>query len=119
MRNFRELKVWEKAHSFVLGTYHASRLFPDSERYGLTSQLRRSSASIPTNLAEGCGRSTEKDLAHFCDIAMGSACEAEYQLILARDLKYIEEEQHKQLVNQLIEVKRMLSSFISAVRART
>ncbi|TWU60110.1 hypothetical protein Poly51_03840 [Rubripirellula tenax] len=119
MRNFRELKVWEKAHAFVLGVYRATRRFPDDERYGLTSQVRRSSASVPSNLAEGCGRRTDRDLAHFCDIAMGSACESEYQLILAKDLDYIDTELHRQLEDQLLEVKRMLSGFTSAVRSRS
>lgn len=116
MRNFRELKVWEKAHTFVLGVYGVTCQFPDNERYGLTSQLRRASASVPSNLAEGCGRNTEKDLAHFCDIAMGSACEAEYQLILAHDLHYIDDHQYQSLEDQLIEVKRMLFGFTAAIR---
>lgn len=116
MRNFRELKVWEKAHAFALGVYRVSDQFPDSERFGLTSQLRRSSASVPTNLAEGCGRNSDKDLARFCDIAMGSACEAEYQLILAHDLNYINEHELRTLEDQLIEVKRMLYSYTVAIR---
>ncbi|MGB7324542.1 MAG: four helix bundle protein [Rubripirellula sp.] len=118
MRDFKDLKVWEKSHAFVLNVYNATRQFPSDERFGLTSQIRRSSASVPTNLAEGCGRRTDKDLAHFCDIAMGSASESEYQLILARDLDYIDPEKHRNLEEQLLEVKRMLNSFTAAVRCR-
>jgi four helix bundle protein len=118
MRDFRELKVWEKAHAFVLNIYKASRAFPKDELYGLTSQLRRCSVSIPSNLAEGCGRRTDKDLAHFCDMASGSASEAEYQLILARDLNYIEYDEHAKLEIQITEVRRMLNSFTAAIRRR-
>lgn len=118
MRNFRELKVWEKAHAFSLQLYEATMAFPSEERFGLTSQLRRCTISIPSNLAEGCGRRTDRDLAHFCDIAMGSASEAEYQLLLARDLNYLPDDRHKQLERDLLEVKRMLNSFTAAVRAR-
>ena len=118
MRNFRELIVWEKAHAFVLRAYQATNKFPSEERFGLTSQLRRSCVSVPTNLAEGCGRRTERDLAHFCDIAMGSANESEYQLLLARDLGYLDRSEHLVLENQLLEIKRMLNSFTAAVRSR-
>ncbi len=115
MRDFRELKVWAKAHAFVLSAYVISRKFPADERFALTTQFRRSAASVPTNLAEGCGRRTDRDLAHFCDIAMGSASESEYQLLLARDLGYIEHEVHRRLEDQLLEVKRMLNRFTAVV----
>ncbi|WP_404306268.1 four helix bundle protein [Neorhodopirellula lusitana] len=118
MKNFRDLLVWEKAHRFVLGIYSMTRAFPNSETYGLTSQLRRSAASIPSNLAEGCGRSTETELARFCDIAMGSACEADYQLLLARELNYIDEETYEESFQQIAEVQRMLASFTRKLRSR-
>jgi four helix bundle protein len=85
MKDFRQLKVWEKAHQLALEVYNATKGFPKEELYGLTSQIRRSSMSIPTNIAEGCGRNTDADFARFLQMAMGSASETEYQLILARD----------------------------------
>ncbi|EMI55531.1 four helix bundle protein [Rhodopirellula sallentina] len=117
MKNFRDLMVWEKAHRFVLGVYSATREFPSDERFGLTSQLRRSAASIPSNLAEGCGRGTDTELARFCDIAMGSACEADYQLLLARDLNYIDHDTYEKSFQQINEVQRMLSSFTRKLRS--
>jgi len=111
MQDFRALKVWEKSHRFVLKTYQATQSFPDNERYRLTSQIRRSSTSIPMDLAEGCGRRTDKDLAYFCDIAMGSASESEYQLMRARDLAYIDPNVHQRPENQLQEVTRMLRTY--------
>jgi len=82
MKNFHDLKVWQKAHLLTLAVYQATRGFPRDELYGLTSQLRRCSSSVPTNLAEGCGRSTDSDFARFCTMAMGSASELEYLLLL-------------------------------------
>ena len=89
MRDFRDLQVWQKAHRLVLEVYAATRSFPTDERYGLTAQVRRSAASVPTNIAEGCGRDGERDLARFISIAAGSASETEYHLLLARDLEYL------------------------------
>ncbi len=119
MKDFRDLKVWEKAHQFVLAAYPLTRRFPTDELYGLTSQLRRSAASIPTNLAEGCGRGTDPELARFCDIAMGSASEADYQLLLARDLGYLDAPTYQSIYNQLTEVQRMLRSFTQRLRRPT
>src|ERR1017187_11021165 len=90
-----QLKVWQKAHQLTLAVYQITAPFPRSELYGLTSQLRRSCASIPANLAEGCGRNGDAELARFCSIAMGSASELEYHLLLARDLKLIEAADHQ------------------------
>ncbi len=112
MRDFKELKVWQKAHRFVLDVFRHTRGFPSEERFGLTAHLRKSATSIPSNIAEGCGRDTEREFARFLSIAAGSASEAEYQLLLARDLGYLEPEQHRQLDEQVNEVKRMLNSFI-------
>jgi four helix bundle protein len=84
--------------------------------FGLTSQLRRAVVSIPSNLAEGTGRNTQKELAHFCRIALGSASEVEYQLLLARDLGFLDEEQHQNLADDVDRLKRMLASFIQTLR---
>jgi len=112
MRDFKQLKVWEKAHQLTLAVYKSTTDFPPEERFGLTIQLRRAAASIPSNIAEGCGRTGERELAHFMSMAAGSASEVEYQLLLARDLTYFSTEQHRQLDGQVNEVKRMLNSFM-------
>lgn len=111
MRDFRELKVWAKAHALTLAVYQATRSFPAAERYGLTSQLRRASASIGTNLVEGCGRDTERDFARFVTIAAGSASEVEYLLLLALDLDLLEKDAHADLHSRICEVKKMLWAF--------
>ncbi len=117
MKDFHELKVWQKAHQLTLAVYEATRSFPREELYGLTSQLRRCSSSVPTNLAEGCGRSTDSDFARFCTIAMGSASELEYLLLLARDLKLFKANEHLALAEATTEVKRMLSGLLQKLTA--
>ena len=117
MKDFHELKVWQKAHKLTLAIYQITASFPRAETYGLTSQLRRSSASIPANLAEGCGRNGDAELARFCSIAMGSASELEYHLLLARDLKLIEPKVHDDLALQTTEVKRMLAGLQQKLKA--
>ena len=112
MRDFKELQVWQKAHRFVLDVYRESQGFPAEERFGLTAQLRRAAVSCASNIAEGCGREGERELARYLSIAAGSASEAEYQLLLARDLSYLHDDSHRQLDSQGNEVKRMLNSFI-------
>lgn len=119
MRDFKGLQVWRKAHQFVLDVYRHTRNFPDNERFGLTAHLRKSATSIPSNIAEGCGRDSERELAHFLNIAAGSVSESEYQLLLARDLEYLKPESHRQLDTQANEVKRMLNSFIKTLRPET
>jgi four helix bundle protein len=86
MRNFRSIKVWEKSHELVLGIYQETSRFPKSELFSLTSQIRNASSSIPSNIAEGCGKGSEAELARFLQTAMGSASELEYRILLARDL---------------------------------
>jgi four helix bundle protein len=117
MQDFRELKVWQKAFQFALAVYRVTKAFPSDERYGLTSQLRRSASSIPANLAEGCGRGSDSDFARFCQIAMGSACEAECQLLLAFELGYLPSDEYDRLIMDIQEVKRMLSSLINRLRS--
>jgi four helix bundle protein len=89
MKDFRQLKVWEKSHELALAIYHITAAFPREETYGLASQIRRAASSIPSNIAEGCGRNGDAELARFCIIARGSASELEYQLLLGRDLKLL------------------------------
>ena len=119
MKDFRQLKVWEKAHLLALEIYKATATFPKEELYGLMSQLRRASVSIPTNIAEGCGRNTDADFARFLQIAMGSASETEYEIILAFDLGFLSKNQFESLQSQAEEVKKMLASFIKTLRTRS
>ncbi len=109
MQDFQKLKVWEHAHQFTLEIYKISKLFPREEQFGLTSQIRRSASSIPTNIAEGCGRTSSADFARFLTIAAGSACEVEYQLLLACDLNYIDTRQFQTLNDSIHSIKRMLT----------
>jgi len=117
VRDFRELKVWSKAHSLALSTYALTASFPRSERFGLTDQMRRACASIATNIAEGCGREGEAELRHFLSIARGSASELEYHLLLARDLNYLPPTEHERLSNEVTQLKRMLTVFIQKLKA--
>jgi four helix bundle protein len=117
MRNFRELKVWRKSHSLTLAVYEATVTFPKQELYGLTGQVRRSAASVPANIAEGCGRNRDAELARFLQIDSGSASELEYRLLLAHDLKLLKTPEYETLIREVIEIKRMLTSFIQKVRA--
>lgn len=117
MKDFRQLAVWEKAHQLTLAVYQATGTFPKDELYGLTSQIRRASASIPANIAEGCGRNGDGELARFLSIAMGSASELDYHLLLAHDLNLIDSAIYQQLNQQLIEVKRMLNALIHKIKA--
>ncbi len=118
MQDFRKLKVWEKAHAVALKIYTMTGRFPKEEIFGLTSQLRRSASSIPTNIAEGCGRGTHKELSQFLQVAMGSASEMEYLLLLSRELDYIEQEVYDQYSQDIIEIKKMLSSLILRLRTK-
>ena len=117
MRDFRQLAVWEKSHLLTLNVYKASSTFSPTELYGLTSQIRRSALSIPSNIAEGCGRDTEADFARFLQIALGSASELEYQLLLSRDLHYLADDLYEELSVNVTEVKRMLAGLLGRIRA--
>ena len=116
MRDFKELTVWQKAHELVLAIYRHTGEFPVEERFGLTTHLRKTATSIGSNIAEGCGRESEAELARFLSMAAGSASETEYQLCLARDLGYLSHNTHEHLDTQVNEVKRMLNSFIRKLR---
>lgn len=117
MRDFKELKVWQKGHGLTLAVYKATASFPKEEVYGLTSQIRRSCVSISANIAEGCGRNGEAELARFFQIGSGSASELEYHLLLAHELGFLKPSDYKLLNSEVIEVKRMLTSFIQKLKA--
>lgn len=116
MRDFRRLAVWEKSHGLVLQIYGATGQFPRSEDFGLAGQLRRAAISIPSNIAEGCGRGSDGELRRFLALAMGSANELEYQLLLAKDLGYIIENDYVALATNVDEVKRRLSGLINRLK---
>lgn len=117
MKDFRKLNVWEKSHLLTLEVYKATKSFPKDELYGLTNQMRRASVSIPSNIAEGCGRGSDAELSRFCQISTGSANELEYQILLSHDLGYLENLLYEKLTTMVTEVKRMLTSFIQKLRA--
>ncbi len=119
MQDFKNLKVWQDSHQLVLEIYKLTTSFPKEELYGLVSQLRRSAVSIPNNIAEGCGRGGQKELANFLNIAMGSACEVEYLLLLALDLKFLMDPQYQSIYGSLVAIKKMLTSLIKKVRFKT
>lgn len=111
MRDFKNLNVWQKSHLFTLEIYKITITFPREEAYGLVSQIRRSAASIPTNIAEGCGRNSFAELKQFLTIASGSASELSYQLILSKDLGYISESRFKELDTELSLIRKMMHAF--------
>lgn len=117
MQNFKDLKVWVKSHEITLKIYSLTKGFPKEEIYTLTSQIRRCSSSIPANIAEGCGKNSNSDLGRFLNIALGSANETEYFLLLAKDLGYLTIDDHQLLERSINEVKAMLISLIQKVRS--
>ena len=116
MRDFHKLLVLERSHHLTLALYHATEDFPKSEVFGLTSQIRRAAASIPANLAEGCGRWGDGDMGRFVQIAMGSASELDYLIRLAKDLGYFQSVVHDELADQTREIRRMLTAFYKRIR---
>ena len=116
MRNFRRLHVWERSHELTLRLYELTSLFPREEMYGLTSQTRRACASIPTNIAEGCGKDTPADFARFLQIAVGSASETECLILLARDLKYLNDKQYLELIDEIVSIRKMLTALLKNIR---
>ena len=116
MKDFRNLRVWEKAHMLALDIYKATAQFPREEIYGLTSQIRWASLSIPANISEGCGRDSEGELLRYLKIAMGSSSELEYELLLANELEYIPDEEFELIQWRLVEVRKMLNAFIQRIK---
>jgi four helix bundle protein len=116
MGDFRNLRVWQRAHQLTLDVYGETRSFPKEERYRLTSQLRRAAASVPANIAEGCGRNGDAELARFLTIARGSASELDYLLLLAHDLGYLKPSRYEELAEDVHGIARMLANFVDRLR---
>jgi four helix bundle protein len=117
MSNYKKLKVWEDAHQFTIDIYNITKKFPNNEQYGLTSQIRRRSSSIPTNIVEGCGQLDNGNLIRFLgSIAKGSAFETEYQLLLSKDLNYITNDEYKLLLAKIQSIIHMLIALIKSLK---
>ncbi len=117
MRNYRDLRVWDEAHTLTLEVYKVTQSFPKEERFGLTSQIRRAAASIAANLAEGCGRRSDGEMGRFVLIAMGSGSELSYHLLLAHDLALLSPEQYSDLSPRAERVMKMLSALSRRLRS--
>lgn len=117
MKDFRSLKVWEKAHALTLMIYKATEQFPKQELYSLTNQIQRASVSIPANIAEGCGKDSDAEFKRYLLIAMGSSSELEYLLMLANDLGYLPADNYQSIQTELVETRKMLNAFIQRLKA--
>lgn len=112
MRNFKNLTIWQRSHALTLKVYQHTYKFPKEELFGLTSQMRKSAYSIPTNIAEGSGRNSNAEMKRFLIISSGSASELEYQLILSHDLGYVSQAVFAELTTELTEIQKMIYIFI-------
>ena len=117
MKDYRQLEVWERSHKFTLEVYALTKSFPKEELFGITSQLRRCCASVPANLAEGCGRDTDAELKRYLDIAHGSASETEYFLFLSHELGLVPPATYSRLHDEIAQIKRMLGAFARRLKA--
>jgi len=117
MVNYKNYKVWQKSHNLVYDVYKMVNLFPKDEQYNLVSQIKRASISIPTNIAEGCGRETQKELIRFLYISSGSAHELDYLFLISSELNFISKEKSTFLLNEVDEIKRMLASLITKIKS--
>lgn len=117
MRDFRKYLVWEQSHKLTLEIYSLTKNFPSEEKYGLISQIRRACSSIPTNIAEGCGKISEKDFARYLGISFGSASELEYLILLAKDLNFIGEEKYQSTQQEIVSIKKQLYHLINKINA--
>jgi four helix bundle protein len=112
MQDFRNLKVWQKAHANTLAVYRATAAFPNDERFGLVIQLRRTASSVPMQIADGCGRETDAEFRKALYAAMGASSQLDYQLLLAQDLGYLPDQEYQRFTTEVVEVKRMLAGLI-------
>lgn len=119
MRNFQTLSIWNKSHSLALRIYTITRSFPKEELFGLVSQMRRSCSSIPTNIAEGCGRYSNIEFKRYLTIAAGSASELQYQILLSKDLHYIPQSTYQELDNEIIQIRKMIYSFSKKIATKS
>lgn len=117
MKDFRSLKVWERAHALTLAIYKATEEFPKQEMYALTNQIQRAAVSIPANIAEGCGKDSDAELKRYFLISMGSSSELEYLLLLAHDLGYLPHNTFQEMNDELIEIRKMLNAFIRKLKS--
>lgn len=117
-QSFKDIIAWQKAHSFVLQTYHATRKYPAEERFGLCSQFQRAAVSIPANIAEGYKRLSNADKLRFMNIAQGSLEECRYYLLLSKDLNYITENNYNELTRSIEEVSRLLNAYCKGIATR-
>ena len=117
MFDFHNIAFWQRSHNLTLEIYKITqKQFPKEEMYGLTSQIRRAASSIPTNIAEGCGRKSQTELVQFLNIASGSASEVEYELLLAKDINYITIEQYNLMTKEIREIRSMLKAYMNQTR---
>ena len=119
MQDFTQLKVWQKAHSFTVNLYKITKDFPSEEKFGLTNQIRRASVSIESNISEGFGRNGDKEFSRFLDIAQGSACEVKCQVLIARDLGYLDISKSELLTDKINEISRMLNALNQKLKAKS
>lgn len=119
MKDFKNIEIWKRSHKLTLEIYKSTQCFPKEEIYGLTSQIRRAVSSIPTNIAEGCGRRTNAELANFLNIASGSASEVEYEILLAKEIGYISNEQYESWTREIGELRSMLAAYMRKLKTNS
>ena len=119
MQDFTKLKVWQKAHNFTVNLYKTTKNFPSDEKFGLTNQIRRASVSIKSNISEGCGRNGDKEFSRFLDIAQASAYEVKCQILIARDLEYLDNNKSQLLTDKIDEVSRMINALNQKLKAKS
>lgn len=115
--NFKDIKVWQKSVDLAVKVYHITKEFPSEEKFGMTSQMRRASVSIPSNIAEGTAKSTSKSFVNYLDISLGESYELETQAIIANLVGLLDKEQFTSLESDISEVQRMINGFISTVES--
>ncbi|WP_372935419.1 four helix bundle protein [Seonamhaeicola sp.] len=116
MVDYKNYKVWQKSHKLVIAIYHITNTFPKSEQFNLVSQINRVCLSIPTNIVEGCGRETQKELARFLYISSGSAHELEYLILVSTELNFISKKESEKLLKEIDEIKKMLFALIRTIK---
>lgn len=116
MKNYREVEAWKKSHALAVDIYRLTKAFPRDELFGLTSQMRRAASSVPANIAEGCGRDGDAELKRFLNIALGSACELDYFVLLASELGYLDAPSAERCAAEALIVRKMLGAFIRRLK---